>query len=816
MISASKEFKEKLKKGASCVNYADITLSNGTVLHLEPKDFMIGGCSIDDKTTEGKFGVGFVIGKTLSMRIANHDERFSQYDFYNSIITPYIALLLDDGTIEKIRKGVYYATVPSTPGDTIEISAVDGMYKLDKDYSASATVYPATLQTIISDACLDCGIPIGFTTFDNMGYIVQEKPEGVTYRQVVSYAAQIAGYNARINNDGYMQLIWYNTNLLGVYNYVGGDFKIYPHDTVIDGGDFTNYNVVTVLSGGNFSDMPEHIFRIKTLYVHTDDVQITGVRVVGEDNVTALFGEEGYVIEVKSNPFVYGHEQEIASYLGNRIVGMVFRPFTAQILNNPLYEPFEAIRLSDRKGNTYLSIINSVSYTIGSYTQIACEAEDPVRNGSNYFSEAAAAVAEARRNAKKQLTTYDKAVQNMNQLAANSLGYHTTYEDQSDGSRITYLHDKQTLAESTVIYKQTIDGFFISTDGGKSYTSGFDSQGNAVVNILYAIGIVCDWIKGGTLTLGGLSNEHGILVVLDENGVEKARWDESGINATGSFTTTGANKWTSGKTKTVLDDGTIKFYEQDVLKLAFSLVNFGNKDSNGEYLENRIAQTISTSWLGLCLGFISDDSSQSNTYYILNNGLNPNGLEERHLFNELVRFLKTPRMPGLHLMPSNTAKDESEFVKLYESSYDGQPSVMSSGGFYSYGSMGCSGTKYRVVDTDHYGKVGMNAFETTEAYFSDVGSGVISENGEITIFFDPVFAETVDLSAEYQVFLQRTSQKQTEWVEKGNGYFVVHGETGATFDWMLCCKQKDYTAVRMENVSIDYADKPEEITEWSD
>ncbi len=112
---------------------------------------------------------------------------------------------------------------------------------------------------------------------------------------------------------------------------------------------------------------------------------------------------------------------------------MVFRPFTAQVLSNPLYEPFEVVRVSDRKGNTYVSIINSVSYIVGSYTQISCQAEDPVRNGSMYYSEAAAAVVEARRNTQKQLSTYDKAVQQMNQIAINTLGYHVTYENQPDG-----------------------------------------------------------------------------------------------------------------------------------------------------------------------------------------------------------------------------------------------------------------------------------------------------------------------------------------------------------------------------------------------
>ncbi len=322
MINASREFKEKLKKGARLVNYADITLSSGEVLHLTYKDFMISGCSIEDKTTDGKFGTGYVIGKTLMIRLENQDERFSRYDFYQSAITLYVALLMDNGSIEKIRKGVYYATVPETPGDTIQISAVDGMYRLDKDYSSSLISYPATLQEILSGACLDCGIPIGFRQFDNMGFVVQKKPEKATYRQIVSYAAQIAGYNARIDNDGYMQLVWYDSELLDRYNYNGGSFKQYQHDTVVYGGDFTDYSTDTIITGGNFAEKrPEHVFRIKSLDVHTDDVQITGVRVVGEDEKTAVYGEEGYLIEVKGNPFVNGKEQEVASYLGARMVG---------------------------------------------------------------------------------------------------------------------------------------------------------------------------------------------------------------------------------------------------------------------------------------------------------------------------------------------------------------------------------------------------------------------------------------------------------------------------------------------------------------
>lgn len=512
MISASKEFKEKLKSGANVVNYADFILSDGTVLHLEPKDFMIGGCTIEDKTTDGKFGVGFVIGKTLTLRIANHDERFSKYDFYNSIINLYVAILLDNGTIEKIRKGIYYTLVPETPGDIIEISAVDGMYKLDKDYAANSTVYPATLQKIITDVCLDCGIPIGFTQFDNMSFVVQSRPESTTtYRQVLSWACQIAGYNARIDNDGYMRLVWYDTSLLDAYSYTGGNFKQYPHDTVIDGGNFKDYSTNTIISGGSFTDgAPEHIFRVKTLNVHTDDVQITGIKVIGENEASALFGEDGYVIEVNKNPFADGKEQFVADYLGARMVGMVFRPFSAEILNNPLYEPFDIVRVSDTKENTYVSFLNSVSYKIGEYTDVACEAEDPVRNGSTYVSPAAQAVVEARRNTQKQISEYDKAVQNMNELAANGMGLFRKEELQENGSSISYESDRPITVDEngkchfepgSHVWMKSDAGFFVSEDGGKTYTAGFDKNNNAVLNVLYAIGIVADWIKTGRLEI---------------------------------------------------------------------------------------------------------------------------------------------------------------------------------------------------------------------------------------------------------------------------------------------------------------------------
>lgn len=830
MISASKEFKEKLKSGANLVNYADITLSDGTVLNLTYKDFMIGGCQIEDKTTDGKFGVGFAVGKTLSIRLENKDERFSQYDFYKSIINLYVAMQLDDGSIEKIRKGVFYTVVPETPGDIIEISAVDGMYQLDKDYSTSATAYPATLQKIISDACLDCGIAIGFKQFDNMNFTVYEKPEKATYRQVVSYACQIAGYNAHIDNNGYMQLVWYDSALLEQYNYVGGDFRTYPHDTVIDGGNFTDYSTDTIISGGNFTDgIPEHIFRIKSLNVSTDDVQITGVRVIGEDKKEALFGEEGYVIEVSGNPFSNLKEQDVADYLGKRIVGIVFRPFSASILGNPLYEPFEVVRVSDRKGNVYNSVINSVSYKIGGYTQVACLAEDPVRNGSRYVSPAAQAVVEARRNTEKQLTTYDKAVQNMNQIAMNAMGYHTTYEDQPDGSRITYLHDKPTLEESRTIYKQTIDGFFISTDGGKSYTAGFDKNGNAVVNILYAIGIVADWIRGGTLTLGGNNNVHGNMTVMDESGNAIVKIDKDGIyihDSVLNFEIDGSSISNSIRLTAVIEG---KKYVANINATGVGIIGYSL--TNGEWVED-YSSTQSGNTISL-------KDKKGNTTYILPNSLmlngtayfNNNRLNVGNSYLNYTGFLsllndnvlvnkdglsigKTINTISYYLSDSMHCRGRGTFdgsisVSAGASVFKGGVTI--TGQTIINGTLSVTSTKNRKVETKNYSDRLLYCYEMAKPYFGDIGEATLDENGICYIFIDDVLLEAINTDCQYQVFLQKYGEGDIWIRERKNNYFIVAGTPNLRFAWELKARQRGYEAERLElfmsgesEVAIDY------------
>ncbi len=147
---------------------------------------------------------------------------------------------------------------------------------------------------------------------------------------------------------------------------------------------------------------------------------------------------------------------------------------------------------------------------------IKCTAETAARSNLKTYSQNTATDIRNQIKLNKAaggVTGFESNVIKMNKLAANTLGFHYSQEKQNDGSIIAYWHDKPDRDESTVIYMQGADGFFLSKDGGETWTNGFDAEGNAVVNILSAIGINAQWLniddvverinQDGTVTVDG-------------------------------------------------------------------------------------------------------------------------------------------------------------------------------------------------------------------------------------------------------------------------------------------------------------------------
>lgn len=124
------------------------------------------------------------------------------------------------------------------------------------------------------------------------------------------------------------------------------------------------------------------------------------------------------------------------------------------------------------------------------------------------------------------------------------------------------------------------------------------------------------------------------------------------------------------------------------------------------------------------------------------------------------------------------------------------------GNTFFTGDIACGGTKNRAVQTKNYGTVGMNAMESTGAFFVDIGNGVVGEDGVCYIMAESIFQETVEKEHDYYIFITGTSGKECKCTHKEKDYFVVGGEVGATFDWIIYAKQKGYSMVRMESLEV--------------
>lgn len=505
MINTSNEYKSLIRRNRKFIPKASLTLADSTVLNLEPGDIMQGGLKIEDSVGD-KVALGTAIINKCSLTLNNFSGKFNAYDFSGAVTRPYVGLQLSE-TVEYLAKGVFTTDRPVVNGSIIILEALDNMSKFDTEFSAVQISFPCTALQLLQAVCVHCGVSLATVSFLNSAYVINNRPddESIGCREIVSWVAQLAGCFARCNTQGALELNWYDFQVFeSESNLDGGTFDSstpYSSGDSADGGNFIDYSSGDSYDGGNFADMRRyhHLYSFSgEPTIGTDDVIITGIQVTdtSENPVTALFGTTGYVLPITGNKLIQNASQAalIANSVGQKIVGMRFRSFFGNAQSDPAMEAGDVAYVSTRKGFSYPILFTSLSYTLGDNEPVSCGAETPARNRYRPTPEMKAII-EARNQARQQISAYDLAVQRMTNLIAHAFGLHETEKTLEDGSKIFYKHDKPTLSESSYIYQENSNGFFISNDGGVTWNSGWDADGNAVMNVLSAIGVDAEWIK---------------------------------------------------------------------------------------------------------------------------------------------------------------------------------------------------------------------------------------------------------------------------------------------------------------------------------
>lgn len=114
--------------------------------------------------------------------------------------------------------------------------------------------------------------------------------------------------------------------------------------------------------------------------------------------------------------------------------------------------------------------------------------------------------------------------------------------------------------------------------------------------------------------------------------------------------------------------------------------------------------------------------------------------------------------------------------------------------------LGVDQSKNAIVKTSQ-GPVTINAYETAEYYFGDIGEGQTSADGIAYIGIEKLFNETVNTSIPYQVFITAYGPGNV-WVEqrKQDRFMVKSSQPNIKFGWEIKAKRKGYEHTRLQNV----------------
>lgn len=541
MINVSDAFKQKLQDGERVWQEVEITFPDGTVKTVK-NEIMGENCTFSDCAESSSFPIGCVVCKSMTLELDNTSDQWKNYNFYMAKVHAYLKMqtsvassattdeLLDENyepildqsggailatkaatedRVETIDKGIYTITTPEQYGEILSFTALDDMYKTNATY-ISHLVLPQSIETLVRDACETLGIP-SEVSMAHGNLIVSEIPENMTFRQLFGWAAMLETANARLDSRGYLRFIrWDFSNVQEDYGAIAdadgnitfkGGANVDSDNFISPAGNWTidSDGFLTLIeSAADTSEKLKDFFTSPT--VSSDDIVITGIKLKNREN-EAMYGSTGYVLELENDLVADSDLDTVAAQIGDSIIGAKFRNMSGELVYNPLIEFGDMAYTYDRKWNRYITPLTDVSCSVNGKTTVKTQADDPIRGQSKFQSESTKAIVEARRLVKKEQSAREKAVKKLEETLKNSSGLYETSVAQEDGSTITYLHDKPTLAESKNVIKFTAEAIGVSNDGGKTYPYGFFLTGDLIAKILYAHGINADYIDTGALTV---------------------------------------------------------------------------------------------------------------------------------------------------------------------------------------------------------------------------------------------------------------------------------------------------------------------------
>ena len=536
MIKISKKAQESVKNGFSMHAKAHITLKDGTEIDISEDDIMEGGIKIDEATSsDSSFDIGSTIISKCTLSIFVEKGAIAEtYKWNEAKIIPYVGIELDDGSVEWIKRGVYWSENPVKTGNIYTLECLDSLSKLDRQYRTTIS-FPTTCYEMVKDICKQCEVGFVQESFVNSDFIINNEPnsEKLTCRALIGHIAQIVSSYVKCDHDGNIALHWYDDYSVpkvengGVFDTY--DKHIYRTGNNLNGGNFIDYSTGDIFIDNYLSDSEDFhlIDDITSREISQDKTVITGIKCTISSTITGgdgneetkektyRYGEEGYCIDVTGNGLI-GEKNvvEVLELIGKRIVGLEYHRIALVISENPAIEAGDSAIVVDDDGLRYPMMITNFSHTIRSNISIQCNGENKIENNADRYSNNDQIKADVSNQAK----SYYESAKKLISLLTQSMGFFHSEKKDSAGSITFYIHNNESLNDSQFIWRIDDKGIYHTTNGGLKWIEGLEDEFGNIRNLLSKAGLRWDWIRSGGIGVLGKTRENknfGELVVIE-------------------------------------------------------------------------------------------------------------------------------------------------------------------------------------------------------------------------------------------------------------------------------------------------------------
>lgn len=366
--------------------------------------------------------------------------------------------------------------------------------------------------------------------------------------------------------------------------------------------------------------------------------------------------------------------------------------------------------------------------------------QDTVTLGIEEFNSLTAKSASANEKILKdieQLPTSNQvksAIDNATALITGAEGGYVVIERNAQGQPIE-IKIQDALNNPTKIWRWNQNGFGYSNDGGQTYGLAMTMDGSIVANYITSGTMTADRVRGGELIAGG-----------------------SGLGANGQITI----KDSSNRNIITINTYGMTLY-----------------DENGQ----------GKAWLDHDGLTISGGTIRASDIYAAN-------VYGAYISSECI--IETPT---LRIDAQGSLYGHGDLTMDGGANISGRVHVgafEAHGGATFWDDLVVHGSKSRIVNTEKYGWLAFDAYETPLPHFGDIGESITDDKGECIVDIDPKFLSAV--KEKYHVFIQPYGDAQLS-VSRFEKYFIVKGTPNTEFSYEIKAVQKD-NDIRFKEVKI--------------